>query len=421
MRVVVYPHDLGLGGSQLNAIEIAAAVAALGHEVVVFGRPGALVSRIAQLGIEFIEAPRPGRRPSPTVVRALDRLVRERDVDVLHGYEWPPALEARMAVRRHPSAVAVATVMSMAVAPFIPRAMPLLVGTEEIAEAEREKGRFRVGLLEPPVDLAFNDSRIDVGQAGFRRRFRLDRSRYTVTSVTRFAHELKLEGTLAAIDAVAAVNSSLPVRLVLVGDGPARQLVEARAKAANDRVGPGTIVLTGQLDDPRAAYAIADLALGMGGSALRALAFRRALVVQGEGGFWQLLTSESVGRFLETGWYGIADEPLEGASALERILREILPDGDRRAELGALGRALVEDRFSLERAAGIQLDQYSAALGNPAGRWESGGADAAALLRYGVYYARKRVSRARGTERSDDFNARPVRATNRVPTETSTR
>ena len=55
MRIAVYPHDLGIGGSQLNAIEIAAGVRDLGHHPFVVGRPGALVERIHELGLEFVE------------------------------------------------------------------------------------------------------------------------------------------------------------------------------------------------------------------------------------------------------------------------------------------------------------------------------------------------------------------------------
>ncbi|MCU1424036.1 MAG: group 1 glycosyl transferase [Microbacteriaceae bacterium] len=410
MRVLVYPHDFGLGGSQLNAVEIASAVAALGHEVVIFGREGPLLTRIDQLGLEFIAAPPPGRRPSPATLRALAGLVDSRGFEVLHGYEWPPALEAALATRMRPTAVAVATVMSMAVAPFIPRSMPLLVGTEQIAADERELGRTRVGLLEPPVDLAFNDPGANIGLDEFRREFGVDDSRLTVVSVTRFARELKLEGTLAAIDAVAELAATMPVRLLLVGDGPARDEVERRAAAANQRAGDGTIVLTGRLDDPRAAYASADVTLGMGGSALRALAFTKPLIVQGEGGFWEVLTPDSVGQFLEAGWFGIGDDPRTGATRLEYLLRELLPDARRRAWLATFGRGLVESRFSLDHAARVQLEQYHSALVERAGRGTTVGADAAAFVRYGRYYAAKRLRRAMGSERTDDFNARPTRA-----------
>lgn len=413
MKILVYPHDLGLGGSQLNAIEIAAAVEKRGHDVVLFGRPGALVARAEQLGLEFVESPRPGRRPSPRVVDALTDLIDARGIEVVHGYEWPPALESALAARRRPQSVAVATVMSMSVAPFIPRTVPLLVGTEEIAAAEIASGRKRVGVLEPPVDLDFNQPGADVGVGEFRRRWGLDDSRLNVVSVTRFAHELKLEGTLAAIAAVGAIAAELPVRLVLVGDGPARGEVESLAETVNERAGAGTIVLTGQLVDPRAAYAAADVALGMGGSALRALAFAKPLVVQGESGFWSLLTPESLDTFLWTGWYGVGTAVDAGASTLACILGELLTDERRRRELGSFGRRTVEERFSLDRAADMQVDRYLEALTARPNAARVFLGDAAATGRYGRYYLAKRVRRALGSERADDFNAMPVRATGR--------
>jgi hypothetical protein len=35
LRVLVYAHDLSIGGSQINAIDLAAGVAAAGHQVFV--------------------------------------------------------------------------------------------------------------------------------------------------------------------------------------------------------------------------------------------------------------------------------------------------------------------------------------------------------------------------------------------------
>jgi glycosyltransferase involved in cell wall biosynthesis len=413
VKILVYPHDLGLGGSQLNAIEIAAAVAELGHEVVIFGRPGALGSRIEQLGLEFIESPAPRRRPSPGVVNRLVDLVDHRGFEILHGYEWPPTLEAVLATRRRRSAVAVSTVMSMAVPPFIPRTTPLLVGTAEIADAERSLGRSEVELLEPPVDLAFNDPALDLGVGEFRSRFGLNEERLTLVSVTRFAHELKLEGTLAAIDSLPRVTKHVPVQLVLVGDGPARDEVESRASAVNAALGYEAVILTGQLNDPRPAYAAADVALGMGGSALRALAFQKPLVVQGEGGFWKLLTPETVDQFLWTGWYGVSDAPDGSADTLGDILIPLLADRARRTQLADFGRALVEDRFSIKRAGELQLATYRAALERRPSRNRLLAGDASAFFGYSSYYMNKRIRRARGIERSDDFNSKPVRSIDR--------
>lgn len=150
MRLVVYPHSLDIGGSQLNAVEVAAEIRDRGHDVAVFGVPGPLVARVRQLGLRFVESPPPGRRPSPTVVRALASLVREHRADVVHAHEWPPALEAYLATSRSRVPV-VASVMSMSVAGFLPSDMPVLVGTAQMAAHERGRGRRSVGRVRHDV------------------------------------------------------------------------------------------------------------------------------------------------------------------------------------------------------------------------------------------------------------------------------
>ena len=194
MRILVYPHDLGIGGSQLNAIELAAAVQRLGHEVIVYGRPGPLNRRIGELELESVPSPEPHIRPTPSVVKALVLLARERNIDVMHGYEWPPALESLIASRRIPGTAAVATVMSMSVAPFIPKSMPLLVGTQEILTTEQKFGRTSAALLEPPVDLEANNPSWDAAGPDFRSSWGLDPEAFTVVLVSRLARELKLRG-----------------------------------------------------------------------------------------------------------------------------------------------------------------------------------------------------------------------------------
>lgn len=409
MRILVYPHDLRMGGSQLNAIELGAAVQELGHEVLLFGQPGPLVKAACELGLEFIAAPRPGKRPSPTVIGALVRTVRERRVDVLHGYEWPPALECSAAARLAPGATAMATVMSMAVAPFIPKSMTLTVGTEQIRQWEASRGRRNVHLMEPPVDTSANRTAATVGLADFQRRYSLTRDAMNVVCVTRLAHELKLEGIISAMDAVRELSVERPMRLIIAGTGPAAVEVESLAATINADTGRETVVLTGELSDPRPAYAAADVVLGMGGSALRGLSFGKPLVVQGERGFWELLTPESLPGFLWQGWYGSGPATAgEGKVALCAVLRQLMADESLRARLGVLGRDLVEQRFSLGAAAKHQADLYQDLASSRPGPALTMLSEAAAVARYSAYVARRRAQRLRGRMPTEDFNARPV-------------
>ena len=421
MRILVYPHAMEVGGSQLNAVELASAVQRLGHEVSVIGEPGPLVGHVLDAGLEHLPLSPDRRRPSAATVRMLRDLAVRRGLDVVHGYEWPPGVEAFYASLRGPSA-AVCTVMSMAVAPFLPSSLPLVVGTREIQE-QAAPGRRSVHLIEPPVDVVANAPGHPVAE--FRRRFGLDTGpdpasgpgpapgsgagsgagsgggTLDLVVVGRLVEELKLEGVLTAIDVVGRLAGELDVRLVVVGDGPARAEVESRAAAADAAAGRRVIVLTGQLLDPRPAYATATVCLGMGGSALRSLAFAKPLIVQGELGFFELLTPESEKTFLGQGWYGLGAGKDEGAARLEALIRRLYADPGLRHELGEYGRRLVVDRFSLDRAARAQVEIYEQAVtGRPAALDALG--TAAGVLGYKV---RRRYERLRGTHARDDFNA----------------
>lgn len=410
MRILVYPHDLNMGGSQTNAIELAAAATKLGHECVVYGRRGSLCARIAELGLEFIEAPDPGRRPSVRIARDLRRLIRERGIDIVHGYEWPPGLEAAVATEGEADAAAVCTVMSMAVAPFLPRSIPLIVGTQQISAVEQARGRSRVHLIEPPVDLDYNGDVSEPDVARFRVQWGLG-SLPIVAVVSRLVPELKAEGILTAIEVVEQLDGGTPFQLLIVGDGRARATMEAAAARVDERLGRRAVVFTGELHDPRAAYAAADIMLGMGGSALRSLAFAKPLIVQGERGYFRTLSAASVGEFRWQGWYGVGDGREDAVARLAGELAPLLSDAQRRADLGAFGRGLVEE-FSLQTAAKRQVAIYRDALATSAQQKRQRGEMLRCSAGLAAYYGRELTSRARGRRRTDDFNAAPAAATN---------
>lgn len=422
MRIIVYPHSMGIGGSQLNAVQLAGAVRDRGHEVIVVAEPGPLVDTVRELGLEIVPIPERRRRPSPGVAARLTRLVTERDVDLVHGYEWPPAVEAFYGPRLRLGTPVLATVLSSSVVPFFPRPVPLLVGTEQLQHTAQAAGYARVNLMEPPVDTD-HDRPGACGPdavARFRAAYAPDPTLPLAVMVCRLVPALKRESLLAACGAIEelAVCGS-PAQLVIVGDGPVREELAARADAANRRAGRRLVVLAGALADPRPAYDAADVVLGMGGSALRALAFGKPLVVVGERGFSELLTERTAPTFLADGWYGLGPGSLgEGVTGLRRQLSVALDDPVLRAELGGYGRELVLTRFSLRIAAETQEEEYRQVIAGVGPRRHLLGPatrSAAGILNYKVH---RKISRWRGTVAVDDANAQAVRAAR--PTEVRT-
>jgi glycosyltransferase involved in cell wall biosynthesis len=379
VRILVAPHDLGIGGCQINAIDLAAAVAAAGHEVIVYGKPGPLVERIEARGLEFVAARRLRYRPAPSRIAQLARLARRREIDLIHAYEWPPCLDAYYGAHLLGGVPLLCTVLSMSPSPYVPPSVPLVMGTVALGERAAWDHRAPVWALEPPVDTTTDSPAIDGGP--LRRDLGIDADHPLLVTVSRLSLELKLDALVDAVDAVGELGAEIPLTLLVVGDGPAAASLRERAACVNERLGREAIRFAGALADPRPAYAAADLVLGMGGSSLRAMAIGKPVIVQGEAGFSRVFEPEGRHYFLRHGFWGVGDGG-PNAVRLAGQIRALLEDPQRRADLGAFSRRTVARRFSLERATRIQLGIYDTTLEEAPGHsWSEAATAAARALR----------------------------------------
>lgn len=402
VKVLVYPHSMQIGGSQLVAIQLAAAVARRGHDVTVFGPAGPLQSRLSAQGVPFVEAPKAGRRPSLRIARALNDLVRAQQFDVVHGYEWPPTLEAAYGPHVRWGTPVVSTSMSMGVAPFVPKHFPVVVGTQLVLERCVDEGRTDVHLIEPCVDT--DADKPQPRESQFAARWGIEDTQSLVVAVSRLAVDLKQEGLLEAMDAVAALDAGLRARLLIVGEGPARAVLDNKAASINAIAGREVVSLVGPMLDPRSAYAAADIVFGMGSSVLRAMAFAKPVIVQGEAGFWELLTPDTASMFLRQGWFGVGSGD-SGTARLTGLLSRLLDSERERARLGDFARELVEQRFSSSRAAALQEAIYADAMSRAVttGRVY---ALARSFTAFAAYELRRRARQMAGRGPVADFNAR---------------
>lgn len=107
------------------------------------------------------------------------------------------------------------------------------------------------------------------------------------------------------------------------------------------------MVLTGALLDPRLAYAAADIVVGMGGSALRGMAFGKPVVIVGEKGFSAPLTPETAESFYFKGICGLGDDS-PGTTRLATDIRGLAEHPDQLPALEEFSRQFVVRHFSLE-------------------------------------------------------------------------
>jgi glycosyltransferase involved in cell wall biosynthesis len=371
-RILVGLHHLELGGSQLNALDLAVAMRERGHEVAAFGthegaEPGPVADlvRAAGLPLTLVRARQVTARGAvlrPAVARALSRTVAEQRIELVHSYEFPLNLDSFYGPHLRHGVPLVYTIYAMEVPRWLPRYPGMVVGTRELAEGSAGF-RSPAVLIEPPVNTDTDDLAVVDGPA-FRAEHGIGPDDVALVVVSRLEPDMKAEGIERAMGALRLLSGSAAgsrLKLVVVGDGPSRDDLRRRSEQVNAALGRPAVVLTGSLRDPRPAYAAADIALGMGGSALRAMAFGKPLVVLGTHGFARPFAPETAGAFFSGGFYGIGSGDLDPRPLAEHIAA-LAADPGRRAELGAYSRQVILDRFSLKAAAASLDDVYTEAM-----------------------------------------------------------
>ena len=348
MKILVFAHQLEVGGTQVNAIELSAALRDLhGYEVIFFATPGPMVKLVEEKGLRFIPAPDARFHPSPARMRALRDVARHERPDIIHVWDWWQCLEAYYAVHLPMRVPMVVTHMIMNLLRLQPKWLPTTFGTPELLEQARAAGCRHLELILPPVDVHQN-SHGAVDPRPFRERYDFEVRDITLVTVSRLADVMKAESLVRTINAVRTLGRNLPLRFVIVGDGEARVMLERLADETNAELGRPAVVLTGALLDPRPAYAAADIIIGMGGSALRGMAFGKPVVIVGEQGFSAPLTPETAESFYYKGIYGRGDGG-HGNTRLVADIQGLVERSDQLPALGAFSRQFILQHFSMEK------------------------------------------------------------------------
>lgn len=349
LSVVIGLEGLALGGCPINALDLGRALRERGHRVDVFA-----IDEDVKVSLLPYAASR-GFAPTilPTEAGILTRAAQIREVcaqsdaDIVHVFgPWlGPAATVAAASRRGQSAVVTNWTMSNVY--FTPRHTPMIVGTRALEADLRARTLGPVWLMEPPVDIVADAPDAARGRS-FREHLGLGDHHLVAVVVGRVDNDMKAESLRHTIDAIGAIAEPT-LRLVIVGDGDAKAEMDGRAASVNAALGWEAVLLPGPLQDPRPAYDAADIALGMGGSALRALAHGKPLIVLGVGGFACRFEASTQDFFYEQGFFGEGsqEEPVEHLATLIRSLW----DPSERVQLGAHGLAEVGARFGLERMA----------------------------------------------------------------------
>jgi glycosyltransferase involved in cell wall biosynthesis len=356
MKIIVFAYKLVVSGTTVNSVELTAALRDChGFDVALFATPGPLAGLVEQKRLRYYPAPEAHFHPSPARMSALRDAVRRERPEMIYAWDWPQAIDAFYGVYLPLRIPTVVTDMSMALGRMLPRSLPTTFGTPAVRDQAAAAGRRRVEVLLPPIDTDLNAPGA-VDPSSFREYCGIKNGEVTLVTVSRLDEHMKSESITRTIEVTRVLGRELPVRSVIVGDGSARAALSKLADEVNAELGRPAVLLPGAMVDPRPAYAAADIVVGMGGSALRGMAFGKPVIVTGARGFSSVLNPKTADYFLYYGMYGYGDGDAADTAFVRRI-RSLVEHPEEFAELGDFSRRLVLKRFSLNTVSG-QLAEF---------------------------------------------------------------
>lgn len=373
------------GGAERTTVEICEALTAVGARALVASEGGRLAAAVEQAGGEVIAFPAASKNPLRLIANALAlaRLIRRRNIDLLHARSRAPAWSALWAARATGRAFVTtyhgAYASKGALKTFYNSVMArgdLVIANSHFTAARIARLHKVAGEQVHVIHRGLDPDVFDPRKIGEARRTALlsewglpaEHDRPLLLLPGRITRQ---KGHLTAIDALAALDRKTDPRPLLIlaggdqGHGAYRAEIEARAAALGLSE---QVMLVGHCADIAAAYALADCVLvpsllpeAFGRTAAEAQAMGVPVIASDIGAIAEtVLAPPQTPAAERTGWR----VPPGDARALAGALREALslPHNQRR-ELAARGRTHVLASFTLARMVSRTLRVYDLLLG----------------------------------------------------------
>lgn len=367
MKILMATMKMEIGGAETHILELAKALAARGVDVTVVSAGGVYAEELAAAGIAHIWAPLHTRRPD-CVLRAasiLKRLIRDGGFDVVHAHARIPALLCHLFCRRYHVRFVTTAHLNFHVN-FIWKLLTRW-GERTIAVSDDIKQYLidDYGVCADNISVTINGINTetfspDTDAAGVMREFDLAPDRHRIVCVSRMDTDRSEAAVQLAAIAPRLYAADPKVELLLVGDGNDFARLRAAADKANAEIGHTVVRLTGARVDINALIAAGDIFVGVSRAALEAMAASKPVILAGNQGYLGIFTKDKFDIAYESNFCCRGSEDTSPELLYRDITALLSMTEQARASLGADGRSVIMEHYSVSRMAQDYLAMYEA-------------------------------------------------------------
>ncbi len=369
-KVLMVLMGLEIGGAETHVVELSKELHRRGWDVAVVSNGGVYERELTEAGIRCYHAPL-HKRNVVLMHRSLNilrRVIREEKPDVVHAHARIPGFLCGILHRQmdFPFVTSAHGVF------YVNKILKLMTdwGEHTIAVSEDIRAYLRKNYGVPEERITMTINGIDtekfspnVSPERVRRECLGGAAGPVIAHVSRIDASCTMV-TRQLISIMPRLRGEIPgVRLLIAGGGDVFDEIRSEAETVNAAAGEPLVVMTGARTDINEIVAAGDLFVGVSRAALEAMAAEKPVIVAGEQGYMGLFGEEKL-VLAQSNNFCCRGCEMATAEALYRDIKHALCElsADERAALGAYGREVIKEYYSVKRMTQDAETAYRAVL-----------------------------------------------------------
>ncbi len=370
MKIIMTLMSLDIGGAETHVVELSKQLASIGHEIIIVAAPGAYSEVAASYGIKLVEAPLDSRdfNSMLTSYKILRKVVAEEKPDIVHAHARIPAFLCHL-VRKTANFKFVTSAHGTYSTDF-PLKLFTRWGSKTLAVSEDIKRYLKDNYKLKSKNIIVSVNGVDTD------RFSPDNAYESVLpelgfekSAKRIVYMSRLNDDVCKplfklLEFFEEIEDKHPgLELMIIGSGDSYDRLAARAKEINIRLSRNAVVLTGALTDVPRYIAAADIGIGVGRAILECMSMGKPVIVAGEEGYIGIFDRTTQDVAVETNFTCRHRMDIQDDKFKQDLLTLLDMSNEERLTLGAYGRSLIKEKYSLDNMLSDNLKLYDMVAG----------------------------------------------------------
>ena len=370
MKIIMTLMSLDIGGAETHVVELSRQLVAQGHEIIIVAAPGAYSEFVSSCGIKLVSAPLDSRDPKSMLesYKILRKVILREKPDIVHAHARIPAFLCHL-VRKTVRFKFVTSAHGTYSTAFPLKALTRW-GSKTLAVSEDIKRYLKDNYRQKSKNIIVSVNGVDTD------RFSPDTAYESVLPELGFEKNAKrivymsrlnddvCKPLFRLLDFFEEVETKHPgLELMVIGNGNSYDKIAARAKEINIRLSRNAVVLTGALTDVPKYIAACDIGIGVGRAILECMSMGKPVIVAGEEGYIGIFDRDTLDVAVETNFTCRLRMDIQDDKFKQDLLSLLDMTNEQRLTLGAYGRSIIKEKYSLGKMLEDNLALYEMVSG----------------------------------------------------------